>query len=337
MTARGLFHSETYHHRQHEDYAKVKRIIITGATGMIALALIRYHLKFENDCEIFCVIRPDSKRIGDIPPSASIHIIACDLTDLGRLPSLIHSPCDIFYHFAWEGTSGSRRNDVHQQIRNIENTLSAVDAAHALGCSCFIGVGSQAEYGRTNDVLTTLTPANPDTAYGIAKYSAGLLSRIQCSHWGMRYIWARILSIYGPHDDENSMIISCIRSLYKNEKMSFTKSEQMWDYLHCDDAARALYLMAEKGVDGSVYPLGSGACRPLSEYILILRDRVSPTWQPCFGERPYDEKQVMHLCADISALSRDTGFLPGISFEEGIQSTAAWVKEKWTREDEGSR
>lgn len=34
----------------------------------------------------------------------------------------------------------------------------------------------------------------------------------------------------------------------------------------------------------------------------------------------------MHLCADISDLTNDTGFIPQYSFEEGIKETIEWYK-----------
>lgn len=304
----------------------MKRMIITGATGMIAVALVRFLLLQDNHPEIFCVIRPNSKKAGDIPSDPSVHIIECDLKDLLKLPGMIPGSFDVFYHFGWDGTFGDSRNDALLQMDNIRCTLDAVNAAKALGCECFIGAGSQAEYGRTEDDLRPDTPVNPDTGYGAAKYAAGKLSRLLCRKVGLRHIWVRILSIYGPNDGENTMIMSCIRSFLKDEKMSLTKGEQLWDYLHCDDAARALYLIAEKGIDGVVYLLGSGIGRPLAEYIMTIRDIISPSLHPGLGDRPYAENQIMHLRADISSLTRDTGFVPEISFEDGIRTTVDWVK-----------
>lgn len=303
----------------------MKRILITGATGMIAVALVRFLLLQDNHPEIYCVIRPNSKKVGDIPVDSSVHIIECDLKDLSKLPGLLPGSFDIFYHFGWDGTFGDSRNDALLQMDNIKCTLDAVNAAKALGCECFIGAGSQAEYGRTEEDLGPETPVNPENGYGIAKYAAGKLSRLLCQNLGIRHIWVRILSIYGPHDGVNTMIMSCIRSFLKNERMSLTKGEQLWDYLHCDDAARALYLIAEKGLDGAVYPLGSGIGRALSEYVLAIRDAISPDLQPGLGDRPYSENQVMRLRADISTLTRDTGFLPEIEFEDGIKKTIDWV------------
>ena len=122
------------------------------------------------------------------------------------------------------------------------------------------------------------------------------------------------------------MVMSVISRLLAGKKPALTAGEQMWDYLYADDAAAALMLLAKKGRDGGIYPIGSGVARPLREFIEIIRDLIDPALPLGFGEIPYSEKQVMHLCADIGPLSADTGFSPKVSFEEGAKRTIEWVK-----------
>ena len=76
----------------------------------------------------------------------------------------------------------------------------------ALGCKVFLGAGSQAEYGRVSGILRPDTPAFPENGYGMAKLCAGQMSRVECQTLGMDHVWARILSVYGPHDGPATMI-----------------------------------------------------------------------------------------------------------------------------------
>ena len=117
------------------------------------------------------------------------------------------------------------------------------------------------------------------------------------------------------------MIAYVIRKLLAGEKPSLTAGTQVWDYLYADDAARALYAMAVSGSHGALYPLGGGEARPLRDYIVTLRDEIDPALPLGFGEVPYGAKQVMHLEADVSDLEHDVGFVPLISFTEGIRNT----------------
>ena len=57
---------------------------------------------------------------------------------------MIGTPCDVFFHLAWQGG----RYDFAAQYGNIADTIGALEAAARLGCHRFICTGSQAEYGR---------------------------------------------------------------------------------------------------------------------------------------------------------------------------------------------
>ena len=59
---------------------------------------------------------------------------------------------------------------------------------------------------------------------------------------------------------------------------------------------------------------------------MATRDAVDPSIELGIGELDYYPNQVMHLEADISNLTEDTGFVPQYSFEEGIRETVEWVK-----------
>jgi nucleoside-diphosphate-sugar epimerase len=293
----------------------MKKIVISGATGMIGAALTQCAL--EQELEVLCIVREDSSRIKNIPKSNNITIHFAKLTDYRD--SDISGKYDVFFHLAWDKTFGAFRDDIDIQADNIQYTLDAVRLAKRLGCKKFIGAGSQAEYGLVSVPLTSDTPVNPQSGYGIAKYSAGKLSKLLCAQLGIEYNWVRILSIFGPLDSPHTLIMYTIDELLAGRSPELTKCDQVWDYLYCDDAARALLAVGERGIDGKAYPLGSGNNRKLSEYIESIRDLIKPSRVLQFGQKEYYPHQPMYLCADISELTNDTGWKPVFTFEEGIR------------------
>ena len=80
-----------------------------------------------------------------------------------------------------------------------------------------------------------------------------------------------------------------------------------------------MLLAAQKGKHGSVYVIGSGEAHPLKEYIQKIAELTNYKKEIGFGKRPYNDKQVMHLRADVRLL-QDLGFFPNVSFEKGIRS-----------------
>lgn len=302
-----------------------KVAVVTGATGMLALALIR-KLTAEGFL-IYAVARPGSARLSRVPRTENITILECDLDSFDTLADIINVRCDAFYHFAWDGTYGASRNDMSLQTKNIQASVRAAEAAAKLGCSVFAGAGSQAEYGRKESTVSPDTPVTPETGYGAAKLCAGQMTRIICEGKGIRHIWFRIFSTYGPYDGRQTMIMSVINDLLDGVSPGCTEGVQLWDYLYCDDAAEAFYLAAEKGKSGSVYCIGSGKAVPLREYISAIGNAVDPDIPIGFGRIPYYPGQPMYLCADISSLKKDTGFEPKYSFEQGIAKTIEWVRD----------
>lgn len=295
----------------------MKRVILTGATGAIGTALIENLIK--NGIEILVLMREGSAREANIIKHPLVSVKNCSLENLKTLKNDTGKEYDVFYHFAWSGTFGNARNDMYLQNKNVEYTLDAVSAAKEFGCKTFIGAGSQAEYGRFEGVLKPDTPVFPENGYGIAKLCAGQMSREYAHQLGLKHIWIRILSIYGPNDGTQTMVMSTIEKLKNGRLAEFTKGEQLWDYLYSADAAEAFRLLGEKGKDGKVYVLGSGQTKPLYEYINIIAEQLNGKDLINIGAIPYAEKQVMHLCADISELKNDVGWEPKTEFKNGIK------------------
>lgn len=293
----------------------MKKIIVTGATGCVGSAVVRRALA--QGMEVTCIVHEGSRRLGNLPQDERVTIVECNLSNYNSLN--IDGQHDAFIHLAWEKTFGASRDDAEVQMRNIQYTLDACHLAKRCGCTVFVGAGSQAEYGVQSVDLTPNLPVNPESGYGIAKYAAGKLSAMLCKSLGICQNWVRILSVYGPNDGENTLISYVIRELKVGRSPELTKCEQIWDYLYADDAGDAILAIAEKGVDGKAYPLGSSIGRKLSDYIEDIRQAINPSVEVKLGVREYYPHQPMHLVADIKDLNEDTDWKPCIPFEEGIK------------------
>ena len=304
----------------------MKSAIITGATGMIGNSLI--DCLVNEGIKVTAIVRPNSKRRDMIPNHSLVNVVECELYSLLSCDMESIGNVDAFFHLAWEGTFGEARNNFYLQNNNVRYTLDAVELSNRLKCSTFVFAGSQAEFGRVDGLLKSSLSCNPENGYGVAKYSAELMSRMMCNNLKIKHITARILSVYGPNDGENTMVSSTIRKLLKGEETSFTPCEQKWDYLYCKDAAKALSLIALKGKDAAVYCLGSGIAKELRYYVETIRDMINPKSELGIGKVPYGKNQVMMLCADIQELKNDLGFEPEYSFEKGIEETIKWWRER---------
>lgn len=303
----------------------MKKVVLTGGTGMIGMAVTDLLLK--KGCEVLLLHRPNSSKLLQFQPNPKLKFAPCDLIDLESFEYNEHD-FDTFVHLGWKATIGANRDNADLQEENIRITLNAVKLAKKLGCNTFIGTGSQAEYGVKVEKLTPKLACDPQSGYGIAKFAAGKLSRLLANQLNMRHCWVRILSVYGPNDNPNTLISYVIKTLLKKETPILTKCEQDWDYIYVEDCAEAIYSVAVHGHDGMVYPIGSGQTRKLKEYIEIIKDKIDSGSKVEFGGKEYLNHQPMYLCADISSLIEDTGFVPKYTFEEGINKTINYIKKE---------
>lgn len=297
-------------------------IVVTGATSMIGVALIKAAISDLDINRIYAVIRPGTEKISRLPQNEKILIIECGMDHYNRLPDLVPDSVSIFFHLAWPRTPtyAESFDDTYEKVWNILYVMDALKSAQKLGCRAFVGAGSQSEYGIVETgQISTETLCNPVRADGVIHLAAGRLVELTVKEMGMDSAWLRIFSIYGTNDRDNSLVKSTIRKLKEGGRCSFTKSEQMWDYLFEDDAGKA-FLEAGKKVRGNkTYNLGYGEAKPLREYISAIRDIVAPEAKLHFGELPYPKDPVMNLQCDTASLRKDTGWRPMIPFEDGIR------------------
>ncbi|MEG1875957.1 MAG: NAD(P)-dependent oxidoreductase [Lachnospiraceae bacterium] len=300
------------------DY-KIKKAVVTGASGPVGMALLKKLLAEGIETVIF-QREISAKRIYLPQNNPLLKIVYGNLDDLSTyVPE--QKDYDVFFHLGWNSTEVRFRDDMFLQNQNVKYSLNAVELAAKMGCHTFIGAGSQAEYGRHNEILKPSTPCVPENGYGIAKLCAGQMTRIMSAEKGMRHIWTRILSIYGPYDNLKAILIASIMNALDGKVMNYTRGEQLWDFLYVDDLAEALFLLAIHGKDGKTYPIGSGEARQLKEYVTMIYDKIDANLQVEFGEIPYGEKIIMHLQADITDITKDTGWIPKTTFADGINKT----------------
>lgn len=292
---------------------RVKGVIVTGATSMIGIAIIESCVR--RNVPVLAVVRENTKRINRLPKSDLIDIAYCELNKLKEL-KIEYGKYDVFYHLAWEGTSKQDRENPIIQEKNIRYALDAVDMAKRCGCIKFVGAGSQAEYGRTDGIITPQTRVAPEISYGIAKYAAGQLTRKLCEQYGLVHIWARIFSVYGIYDNESTMINYAINTFLRGEQVEFSAATQMWDYLNEKDAGEFMYRLGEKVDKNGVYCIASGDKRTLKEYILEIRDTFFENANIKFAEE--DDRSKYGIEPDVEDLFFVTDYKPEISFCDGI-------------------
>jgi nucleoside-diphosphate-sugar epimerase len=303
------------------------KAIVIGGAGFVGSNVVRELLT--RGIGVTVVTRPGfdgkkNKRLNDL----DVDIVECDITNIFNLLELLPGKTyDLWYQFAWDGLFNEPLLDYTVQINNIKWLMDAIVTAGKLGCERFIGAGSISQYelrvkgGQTN-------AHDKHRIYKAAKLACEHMGRSVASQEGVKFFWPIITNIYGEGEESPRLINSMIKNLLSGKRQPLSEGNQYYDFIHISDAARAFADIGERGIEHRVYVIGSGQAKPLKEFLLELRDVVNPEAQLGFGEMSFNGIYLPAEDYDIRSLTADTGFVPQLSFAEGIQRTKDWISSR---------
>ena len=164
--------------------------------------------------------------------------------------------------------------------------------------------------------------------YGAGKLAAHLMAETVAYQNKIAFIPLIITNIYGIGEKSARLICSSIQKLLKGEHCSFTAGNQTYDFIYISDAINAIVEIGEKGNAFTRYYIGSGKPRALREFLIQMRNIVGPETKIGIGDLPFRGANVDYNQFDMQKVEKDTGYVPEVSFEEGIRMTLKWMKSR---------
>lgn len=291
---------------------------MTGAGGFLGAALCAAAVKAGHEV-VATARQADPERLR--PLGDGIQRAILDVADTPAVERLFAGARpDVVVHTAWAGLTRAER-DGPDQLAQLAAWCRLAQAAGAAGARKLVGIGSQAEYGacvgRTDE---TILP-EPNSMYGAAKLSAGVIGRRIAADAGVEFAWLRLFAVYGPGDNPNWLIPSLLATLKRGERPRLTPGTQRVDYLHIDDAAAAVLAVVEGDAAG-IFNLSSGEPVTVRAIVERLRDLVAPGLDLTFGDVAFAPGQPMHIEGANDRLRAATGWAPAIGLDAGLALTA---------------
>lgn len=304
----------------------MRTTIVTGANGFVGCALLKELSAY--GVSIIAVIKDEKENVAAIKDLPGVRLVYCEMDDLEALPDKFRKPADVFYHLAWAGSTGPARGDYDTQLRNIHWTLDAVNAAKAIGCSRFVGIGTLAEFDV--NAYTPLEGSTPNavSCYGAAKIAAHYMSKAECNRLGIDHVWARLTNVYGIGNYTSNFVNFAAKLMLTGQPANFTAGEQLYDFACIEDIAQGLYCVGEYGKKNVPYYIGSTKPAKLKEFIKIIRDEIDPSIPLNLGAVAFNGVAHPESVFDCSRLVEDTGYRPRVQFRDGIKKTMPWIREQ---------
>jgi nucleoside-diphosphate-sugar epimerase len=218
------------------------KVLLTGGTGFVgrhvAKVLARQGIEYV------------SLQRGTAIDTQSIQI---DLLSVGDLEGLFREikPTHLI-HLAWYAEHG-KYWDSDINVQWIAATKRLVEAFCLTGGQHLVIAGTCAEYDWAHGYcVEDFTPVNPNSLYGISKDATRRMIELVGKKYGVSLSWARIFFPYGPGEAPMRLIPSLFKA-FKGEILPFGVNGNSYrDFLHVEDAARAILACAQMRIEGSI-------------------------------------------------------------------------------------
>ena len=300
------------------------RAIITGANGFIGKQLINELLKRDYDIVALDVVFDDT--LTSNPKIKCIDVKNIEVTDLvQKIPT---NEYNCFFHLAWAGTSGPVRADYNVQLNNVKLTCDYVKLCKNIGCKRFIYASSINEMETYEYLQSDNIEPGGGYIYGAGKLAAHLMAETVAKANDVDFIPVIITNIYGVGEKSARMIYTSLVKLINGEHCSFTEGYQTYDFIYITDAINSIVEVSEKGKPFNRYYIGSGNPKPLREFLLKMRDIVSPGTELGLGDIPFKGVDISYKQFDLNKVEKDTGYINQVSFEDGIKMTSEWIRKE---------
>jgi UDP-glucuronate 4-epimerase len=300
-------------------------VVVTGAAGFIGSHVCE-RLLDRGDC----VLGIDSltpsydvalKRSNCVALSdrAGFDLLVRDLNDPG-LESVI-AGADAVCHLA--GAPGVRSTDWGMLERgNVEATRAVVAAAGRAGVARIVLASSSSVYAPARAPVNEDAPLAPTSPYGRSKLTAERLASADAAQARTELVTLRLFTVYGPRQRPDMAFARFIAAARDGGAMPvYGDGSQRRDFTHVGDAADAVLRAIEHGRPGGVYNISGGRSVALSHAFELLAAHLGGAPRLTFG--PPDRREHRWTAAEIGRASRELGYAPQVSLEQGIEEQVA--------------
>lgn len=294
----------------------MKNLLVTGGAGFMGSAFIR--------ClrSSYRVIVLDSLTYAsDMNRLSGVNIIfekgdICDGPLLDRLYEQYQ--LDTIVHFAAESHVDRSIEEPEQFLMtNIMGTHKLLELVRRHPKLRFHHISTDEVYGSIREGLfTENSPYAPNSPYSASKASSDHLVRAYHKTYGLNLTISHATNNYGPYQHPEKLIPLMISYAKAGKPLPvYGDGTNVRDWLHCDDHARAVMAILEKGKAGECYNIGgNNEWRNIDLIKLIVREVGK-------GEITYVKDRQGHdfrYALDNSKI-RALGWKPEKGFEEEIK------------------
>ncbi|MBT6585899.1 MAG: dTDP-glucose 4,6-dehydratase [Gammaproteobacteria bacterium] len=322
------------------------KFIVTGGAGFIGSAMSRFLID-ETDHSVLNIDKltyaGNLQSLTSVEENPRYQFVNADICDADKMTALVADfQPDKIMHLAAESHVDRSVDAPGEFIQtNIIGTFNLLNAARSYYESSshkdfmFHHISTDEVFGSLGDdgFFTEETSYDPRSPYSASKASSDHLVRAWGETYGLPIVVTNCSNNYGHYQFPEKLIPLIIMNAFNEKPLPvYGDGSNVRDWLHVDDHARALYLVATEGKPFETYNIGGKNEKTNLQVVDTICDLLEDV-KPRAGQARYKDL-ITHVqdrpghdfryAIDTSKIERELGWKPQETFETGMARTVQW-------------
>ena len=313
----------------------IKKVLVTGGAGFIGSNLVDKLI--QKGYEVVIVDNLSTGLKSNLNPKAKFY--KTDIQDLPRSKAgkkisdifAKEKPDAVFHYAAQISVRDSVKDPIADAQTNILGTINILENCKKNNVQKIIFSSSGgAIYGDTGIFPTSEDSKEiPLSPYAIAKLSVEKYLYYYYKSFGLKFIALRFANIYGPRQNsrgEAGVIAIFSDKMLANQPIIINGSgKQTRDFVFVEDIVAGSILALESDKVG-IFNLGTAVETDINTIFFKLKEILKSDCEEVHG--PAMAGESARSCLDFSLAKKTLVWEPKYNFQQGLEKTADWFKNK---------
>lgn len=316
-------------------FYKGKSVLVTGGAGFIGSHLVDGLLEAGARVRVMDNLAT-GKKANLAHCMDRIDFMEADIRDFAACGRAAAGVEVVFHQAALGSVPRSMEHPELSLDINVRGTLNIFTACRDSGVRRVVYASSSSVYGDSERLPKVEgEEGSPLSPYAWSKRANEEMAAVFHQCYGMDLIGLRYFNVFGPRQDPDGAYAAVIPRFFKacltqTSPVIYGDGEQSRDFTFVGDVAAVNMAagQADAPAWNRAYNIAGGRRVSILDLAKAVVEKAGHPLTPTFAPpRPGD---VKHSLADISAARDNLGFIPAVSFEEGLTRSATYYRSLFT-------